>query len=149
MVYIGSTSIWEIARPHMKQLVRPTGESSSLAQLDGSDIVYVSRVAVPKIITLAVTIGPRFPAFRRHLGKSCSQSCHQMSWNGFLPSLADQASRRFGSQKRKSETRYYTRCERGDGRSPTNTSPTAFARSQLLCAMLPTIWLLHSTSLFT
>jgi len=149
MAYIGSTSIWEIARPHMEQLVGHTGESSSLAQLVGSDIVYVSRVAVPKIITFAVTIGTRFPAFRRHLGKSCSQSCHLMSWNGDSPSQADQASRRYGSQKRKSETRYYTRCERGDGRSPTNTSPTAFARSPLLWAMLPTMWLLHSTSPFT
>ncbi len=46
-----------------------TGESSSLAQLDGSDIVYVARVAVPKIITLAVTIGTRFPALQTSLGK--------------------------------------------------------------------------------
>ncbi len=69
MAYIGSTSIWDIARPHMEQLVRHTGESSSLAQLDGSDIVYVVRVAVPKIITLAVTVGTRFPALQTSLGK--------------------------------------------------------------------------------
>lgn len=69
MAYIGSTSIWDLARPHMEQLVRFTGESSSLAQLDGSDIVYVVRVAVPKIITLAVTIGTRFPALQTSLGK--------------------------------------------------------------------------------
>src|SRR5438067_2386384 len=69
MAYIGSTNIWEIARPHMEQLVGHTGESSSLAQLDGSDIVYVARVAVPKIITLAVTIGTRFPALQTSLGK--------------------------------------------------------------------------------
>ena len=69
MAYIGSTSIWEIARPHMERLVSFTGESSSFAQLDGSDIVYVARVAVPKIITLAVTIGTRFPALQTSLGK--------------------------------------------------------------------------------
>src|ERR1700752_660393 len=69
MAYIGSTSIWDIARPHMEQLVGRTGESSSLAQLDGSDIVYVARVAVPKIVTLAVTIGTRFPAMQTSLGK--------------------------------------------------------------------------------
>ncbi len=69
MAYIGSTSIWDIARPHMEQLVSHTHESSSLAQLDGSDIVYVTRVAVPKIITLAVTIGTRFPALQTSLGK--------------------------------------------------------------------------------
>src|ERR1051326_189261 len=70
MAYIGSASIWEIARPRMKQLVSHTHESSSLAQLDGSDIVYVARVAVPKIITLAVTIGTRFPALQTSLGKA-------------------------------------------------------------------------------
>ncbi|HLI09827.1 MAG TPA: IclR family transcriptional regulator C-terminal domain-containing protein [Ktedonobacteraceae bacterium] len=69
MAYIGSLGLWEIARPHMEQLVGYTGESSSLAQLDGSDIVYVARVAVPKIITLAVTIGTRFPALQTSLGK--------------------------------------------------------------------------------
>jgi IclR family pca regulon transcriptional regulator len=53
----------------MEQLVAHTGESSSLAQLDGSDILYVARVAVPKVITFAVTIGTRFPALQTSLGK--------------------------------------------------------------------------------
>jgi IclR family pca regulon transcriptional regulator len=70
MAYIGSTSIWDLARPHMEELVAQTGESSSLAQLDGSDIVYVARVAVPKVITIAVTIGTRFPALQTSLGKA-------------------------------------------------------------------------------
>lgn len=69
MAYVGSASIWDLARPHMEQLVACTGESSSLAQLDGSDIVYVARVAVPKVITFAVTIGTRFPALQTSLGK--------------------------------------------------------------------------------
>ena len=33
-----------------------------MAQLDGSDIVYVARVSVPKIIALRVEVGTRFPA---------------------------------------------------------------------------------------
>jgi IclR family transcriptional regulator, pca regulon regulatory protein len=69
MAYIGAIGLWDLARPHMEQLVGYTNESSSLAQLDGSDIVYVARVAVPKIITIAVTIGTRFPALQSSLGK--------------------------------------------------------------------------------
>lgn len=69
MAYIGSLGLWEIARPHMEALVRRTGESSSMAQLDGSDIVYVARVSVPKIITLRVEIGTRFPAAQTSQGK--------------------------------------------------------------------------------
>ena len=69
MSYVLSRSLWEVARPHMERLVARTHESSSIAQLDGSDIVYVARVAVPKIIALAVTIGTRFPAMPTSLGK--------------------------------------------------------------------------------
>ena len=69
MSYVLSRGLWEVARPHMEALVAQTRESTSIAQLDGSDIVYVARVAVPKIVTLAVTIGTRFPAMQTSLGK--------------------------------------------------------------------------------
>jgi IclR family pca regulon transcriptional regulator len=69
MAYIGGLGLWEVARPHMEALVAQTGESSSMAQLDGGDIVYVARVAVPKIITLRVEIGTRFPALVTSQGK--------------------------------------------------------------------------------
>jgi IclR family transcriptional regulator, pca regulon regulatory protein len=69
MSYVLSRGLWEVARPHMEALVARTRNSSSIAQLDGSDIVYVARVAVPKIVTLAVTIGTRFPAMQTSLGK--------------------------------------------------------------------------------
>jgi IclR family pca regulon transcriptional regulator len=60
--YVASLGLWDIARPHLEALVRQTGESSSMAQLDGSDIIYVARVSVPKIIALRVDIGTLFPA---------------------------------------------------------------------------------------
>src|SRR6478672_11388494 len=50
MAYVGSLGLWDIARPHLERLVAATRESSSISQLDGSDIVYVARVAVPKLI---------------------------------------------------------------------------------------------------
>jgi IclR family pca regulon transcriptional regulator len=69
MAYVGALGLWDIARPHLEALVARTGESSSVAQLDGSDIVYVARVSVPKIITLRVDIGTRFPAVQTSQGK--------------------------------------------------------------------------------
>jgi IclR family pca regulon transcriptional regulator len=69
MAYVGALGLWDIARPHLEDLVGRTGESSSMAQLDGSDIVYVARVAVPKLITLRVEIGTRFPAVQTSQGK--------------------------------------------------------------------------------
>ncbi|MDK3257643.1 IclR family transcriptional regulator domain-containing protein [Blastococcus capsensis] len=69
MAYVGALGLWDIARPHLETLVTRTGESSSMAQLDGSDIVYVARVAVPKLIALRVDIGTRFPATQTSQGK--------------------------------------------------------------------------------
>jgi IclR family pca regulon transcriptional regulator len=69
MAYVGSLGLWEVARQHMRDLVAITGESSSISQLDGSDIVYVARVAVPKIIALRVEVGTRFPAVVCSQGK--------------------------------------------------------------------------------
>ena len=69
VAYVRSQGLWDIARPHMEELSSATGESCSVAQLDGSDIVYVARVAVPKIVALAVQIGTRFPALQTSLGK--------------------------------------------------------------------------------
>jgi IclR family pca regulon transcriptional regulator len=69
MAYVSSLGLWDIARPHLEALVARTGESSSMAQLDGSDIVYVARVSVPKLIALRVDIGTRFPAVQTSQGK--------------------------------------------------------------------------------
>jgi IclR family pca regulon transcriptional regulator len=69
VAYVRSQGLWDIARPHMAALSAATNESCSIAQLDGSDIVYVARVAVPKIVALAVQIGTRFPALQTSLGK--------------------------------------------------------------------------------
>jgi IclR family pca regulon transcriptional regulator len=69
MAYVGALGLWDIARPHLEALVARTGESSSMSQLDGADIVYVARVSVPKLIALRVDIGTRFPAVQTSQGK--------------------------------------------------------------------------------
>jgi IclR family pca regulon transcriptional regulator len=69
MAYVNSLDMWDVARPHMERLVARTNESTSMAQLDEGDIIYVARVAVPKIVTLSVTIGTRFPAVATSMGK--------------------------------------------------------------------------------
>ncbi|MGA1698895.1 MAG: IclR family transcriptional regulator domain-containing protein [Ilumatobacteraceae bacterium] len=67
--YIDAQGMWDIARPHLRALVEQTRESSSMSQLDGSDIVYTARVPVPKIIGLSVQIGTRFPAPATSMGQ--------------------------------------------------------------------------------
>jgi IclR family pca regulon transcriptional regulator len=69
LAYVSASEVWSLARPHLEQLSAATHESCSIAELDGGDIVYVARVAVPKLVALSVGIGTRFPAGVTSLGK--------------------------------------------------------------------------------
>src|SRR5690348_9117408 len=42
VAYVRSQGLWDVARPHLEALCAQTRESCSIAQLDGSDIVYVA-----------------------------------------------------------------------------------------------------------
>lgn len=67
--YIAALGMWDVARPHLLSLVHQTGESSSMSQLAGSDIVYTARVPVAKIIAFSVNIGTLFPAVATSMGR--------------------------------------------------------------------------------
>ncbi|MFC6712943.1 IclR family transcriptional regulator domain-containing protein [Branchiibius cervicis] len=67
--YLSSMKLPDIAQPHLQQLSERVGESSSVAVLDGSDIVYVARVALTRIMTVAITVGTRFPAYATSMGQ--------------------------------------------------------------------------------
>jgi IclR family pca regulon transcriptional regulator len=128
MSYVLSRGLWEIARPHMDQLVARTRESSSVAQLDGPDIVYVARVAVPKIVTLAVTIGTRFPAMQTSFGKVLLAALPPARPNAPWPSPPGPVSPPAGSPAPTSAPRRCARSGPGAGGSPTSSWPAASGR---------------------
>jgi IclR family pca regulon transcriptional regulator len=68
--YLSSLSMPEVAQPHLKQLAADVGESSSLAVLDGEDIVYVARVATYRIMSASIVVGTRFPAYATAMGRA-------------------------------------------------------------------------------
>lgn len=67
--YLSSLGLPEVALPHMEPLVARVHESSSLCVLDGPDIVYVARVPTHRIMTVAITVGTRFPAYATSMGR--------------------------------------------------------------------------------
>jgi len=67
--YLSSLSLPEVAEPHLEALVAEVRESSSLSVLDGPDIVYVARVPVSRIMTVAINVGTRFPAHATWMGR--------------------------------------------------------------------------------
>lgn len=67
--YLSGLSLPAIAEPHLEHLVSQTGESSSMAVLDGHDIIYVARVPTSRIMTVSINVGTRFPAYATSLGR--------------------------------------------------------------------------------
>jgi IclR family pca regulon transcriptional regulator len=67
--YVSSIGLPEVAQPHMEALGATVRESCSLSVLDGHDIVYVARVPTRRIMTVAITVGTRFPAYATSMGR--------------------------------------------------------------------------------
>jgi IclR family pca regulon transcriptional regulator len=67
--YLSSLSLPEVALPHVEALVAQVHESSSVSVLDGDEVVYVTRVPTKRIMTVAISVGTRFPAHATSMGR--------------------------------------------------------------------------------
>jgi IclR family transcriptional regulator, pca regulon regulatory protein len=67
--YLSGLALPEIAAPHLEELVATVRESSSVSVLDGDHIVYVARVPTKRIMTVAISVGTRFPAYATSMGR--------------------------------------------------------------------------------
>jgi IclR family pca regulon transcriptional regulator len=67
--YLSSLSLPEVAEPHLEALAAEVNESSSVSVLDRGDVVYVARVPTSRIMTVAISVGTRFPAYATSMGR--------------------------------------------------------------------------------
>ena len=67
--YVSSLSLPELALPTMERLVEQVHESCSMAVLDDDEIVYVARVPTKRIMSVAISVGTRFPAYATSMGR--------------------------------------------------------------------------------
>ncbi len=67
--YLSGLALPEVAAPHLEELVARLHESSSISVLDGHQIIYVARVPTKRIMTVAISVGTRFPAYATSMGR--------------------------------------------------------------------------------
>jgi IclR family transcriptional regulator, pca regulon regulatory protein len=67
--YLSSLDLTELAQQSIELLSQRVGESCSMAVLDGNDIVYVLRVPVRRVMSVALGVGARLPAFATSMGR--------------------------------------------------------------------------------
>lgn len=85
--YLSTLSLPQRAQPHLEHLSRTVGESTSASVLDGTDIVYVARVPVARIMAVTIGIGTRFPATATSMGRVMLADGHALP--DVLPSFTD------------------------------------------------------------
>ena len=68
--YLSTQSWIDRALPLMRELSERLGESSSAAILQGNDIIYVARIPARRIMSAALSVGSRLPAFHTALGRA-------------------------------------------------------------------------------
>lgn len=67
--FLSSFHVVELAQSSMERLVDQVHESSSMSVLEGSEIVYVARVPTKRIMTIALALGSRLPAYPTSMGR--------------------------------------------------------------------------------
>ena len=67
--YLSSLDLSVLALEGLERLSQRVGESCSMAVLDGNEIVYVARVPVRRLMSVALSVGSRLPAFATSMGR--------------------------------------------------------------------------------
>lgn len=67
--YLGSTEWWQVAVPHMECVSKEVSESCSAAVLDGTEIVYAAHVPANRVMSVALSLGARLPAYCTSMGR--------------------------------------------------------------------------------
>jgi IclR family pca regulon transcriptional regulator len=67
--FVASLNLNEIVQPYLEALSEQLGESTSVSVLDDTDIIYIARVPTKRIMTVAIGLGSRFPAYQTSMGR--------------------------------------------------------------------------------
>ncbi|HCE09853.1 MAG TPA: IclR family transcriptional regulator [Oxalobacteraceae bacterium] len=67
--YVSSTLLSKIVQPTLEAISERTRESSSLAVLDGTDVVFVARAATRRSLSNGLGLGSRLPAHSAATGR--------------------------------------------------------------------------------
>jgi IclR family pca regulon transcriptional regulator len=89
--YLSGLSLPEIAQPHLRMLVGRVNESCSMSVLDDTDIVYVAREPTRRIMTVAISIGTRFPAYATSMGRAMLSQLPEAALRAILARSAPRA----------------------------------------------------------
>lgn len=67
--YLAATPLPGIIQPVLERLTAATGESASASVLDGTDILYIARASLRRVMSINLSPGTRLPAYCSSMGR--------------------------------------------------------------------------------
>jgi IclR family transcriptional regulator, pca regulon regulatory protein len=86
--WLDGTSLWTYAEPHMRAVAAELKESCSAAVLSDEDVVYVARVPGERIMSVALHVGTRLPAYCTSMGRVLLSGLTEAELEKFLDRAA-------------------------------------------------------------
>jgi len=85
--YLSSLPLSTVAQPVLERLSHILHESSSIAILDGIEIVYIARANVTRIVAIDLGVGTRLPAFCTSIGRVLLANLPAEEMEALLPRI--------------------------------------------------------------
>lgn len=90
--YQASNQYRAVIQQHLEDITAELGESSSLAVLDGTDVVYVVRSSAPhRLMAITLSVGTRLPAAYTSMGRVLLAQLDDVALESLLATVSLQA----------------------------------------------------------
>jgi IclR family pca regulon transcriptional regulator len=88
--YLAGLSLPQVAQPHLHELAQDLDETATLSVLDGQDVLYIARVAAPRLHTVTLNLGSRLPAWVTSMGRVLVAAMPEDTRENFLKNVVPQ-----------------------------------------------------------
>lgn len=85
--YLASQPLSQIAQPYVNRLRERFQESSSVSVLDSNEIIYIARATAIRLLSSALNIGSRLPAYCTSMGRVLLSSLDEDQLNAYFKSV--------------------------------------------------------------
>lgn len=85
--WLDAGRVEEVILPLLREVVAEAGDSSSVAILDGDDVLYVANFSAKRLVRLTAGVGARFPAYAVSMGRVLLAALPEQALETYLARL--------------------------------------------------------------
>ncbi len=87
--FLSANNYRSVIQQYLEDITAQTGESSSLGQLEGDDVIYIARSAAPhRLMAISLSVGTRLPAAHTSMGHVLLAQLSEQALESYLERIA-------------------------------------------------------------